>query len=331
MPDLAAAPARHCRRCIGSGPSFSAPSKLLELPPAPEANPAYRFLLPETAPPTSGAQLLQRLGERFADPPCVTDPLVQRWQSIYARSPQRFSSQIAQTLPLLGLALDEVERYRLPGEFALLPIVESWYRPEARGAGDHVGLWQLGRSTATHLELPVSNAFDGRMDAFASTDAALRYLAWMQNQFGDWKLAVLGFNAGPYRLRQQLANQADVRFSAQARLPAGLPGSSYEHVAKMKALACLLTQPERFGIELPEETRIDPLVQVSLPPGRSTLDAIAADREVPSNLLIQLNPAFRNGVVAANAPRRLLVPESLAGRFDAFQLPLAATPAAGSR
>ena len=289
--------------------------------------PPPTFLLPEPASPRTGAEVLQRLRERLVDPPCVADPLVHRWQDIYARSPRGFAQQIEQALPLIGLALDELDRYRLPGEYALLPIVESGYRPDARGAGDHLGLWQFGRSTAEHFDLPLSPAFDGRLDPLASTDAALRYLGDMQNQFGDWKLAVLGFNAGPYRLKKQLENQPDVRFSADARLPAGLPASSYAHVAKMKALACLLAQPERFDLTLPDDTRVDPLVRIQLPAGQSSLAAIARDRELPPGLLEWLNPGFRDGYITRNAPRHLLLPESLSPRFEQFELPPAPAPA----
>ena len=291
------------------------------------AAPRPTFLLPEPAPPRTGAEVLQRLRERLVDPPCVADPLVRQWQDTYARAPAGFARQIEQALPLIGLTLEGLDRYRLPGEYALLPLVESGYRPDARGAGDHLGLWQFGRSTAEHFDLPLSPAFDGRLDPLASTDAALRYLGDMQNQFGDWKLAVLGFNAGPYRLKKQLENQPDVRFSADARMPPGLPPSSYAHVAKMKALACLLAKPERFDLTLPADVPIEPLVRIQLPDGQSSLEAIARDRELPPRLLEWLYPGFRDGYIARNAPRHLLLPESLIPRFEQFELPPAPAPA----
>lgn len=290
------------------------------------AAPRPTFLLPEPAPPRTGAEVLQRLRERLVDPPCVADPLVRQWQDTYARSPAGFARQIEQALPLIGLTLEGLDRYRLPGEYALLPFVESGYRPDARGAGDHLGLWQFGRSTAEHFDLPLGPSFDARLDPLASTEAALRYLGDMHNQFGDWKLAVLGFNAGPYRLKKQLENLPEVRFSADARMPPGLPPSSYAHVAKMKALACLLAKPERFDLDLPADVPIEPLVRIQLPDGQSSLEAIARDRELPPGLLEWLNPGFRDGYIARNAPRHLLLPESLSPRFEQFELPPAPPP-----
>lgn len=286
----------------------------------------YFFTPPPTVSATSSAQVLQRLRERMADPPCVEHPRVQYWQGRYAASPQRFALQIEAIAPMMDLVLDELDRYRLPGEYALLPIAESWYRPNARGAGDHVGLWQFGRSTADFLGLPVNAAYDGRMDARASTDAAMRYLAQMHNRFGDWKLATAAFNAGPQRLQNLVdKTDADALFSLAKRAPAGLPNTTFEHLAKMKALACLLGRPERFGILLSDDA-LDPLVPVHLPPGQSSLTAIARQQEIPGNLLATLNPAFRQGFIASSAPRELLAPQSIAERLAIAELPPATAP-----
>lgn len=318
-----------------SSPEPQAPAVADPAPPA-EANPdlpaepsrldAYFFTPPQPAPAVSAAQVLQRLRERMVDPPCVDHPRVQYWQGRYAASPQRFAMQIDAIAPMMGLVLDELDRYRLPGEYALLPIVESWYRPDARGAGDHVGLWQFGRSTAHTFGLPVNTTYDGRMDARASTDAAIRYLAQMHNRFGDWKLATAAFNAGPQRLQRLVDTQSDALFSLSQRAPAGLPNTTFEHLAKAKALACLLGRPERFGIQLSDDA-LDPLVPVRLPPGQSSLAAIARQQELSDSLLATLNPAFRKGFIAHNAPRELLAPQSWLPRLAIAELPPAAAPA----
>ena len=298
------------------------PSKVSKTPPA-----SLYFLLPPTPEPaTSSAQVLQRLRERMVEPSCRDNPRVVYWQGRYAGSPQRFAAQVEKILPMMGLVLDELDRYQLPGEYALLPIAESWYRPDARGSGDHVGLWQIGRSTATTLALPVNATYDGRMDAVASTDAAMRYLAQMHNRFGDWRLATAAYNAGPARVQRLLDQHGESTFSLARREPADLPMTTFEHVAKIEALACLLGDPERFGIPLLDQTPLDPLIAIRLPVGQSSLAAIAQDRDIPADLLATLNPAFRQGFIARNAPRSLLVPESFAEQMAAFELPAVAAP-----
>lgn len=297
-------------------------------PVAPHTPPAYTFLQDEPGPPMRGDQVFDRLVQRFADAPCVRDPLVERWQGKYARSPTRFAGDLARILPLMALALEDTERYRLPGELVLLPIVESWYRPDAGAGSSYVGLWQFGAPTARGLGLQVGRDYDARMAPLAATDAAVRHLADLHNRFGDWKLADMGFNAGPYRLQKVLEKTATTRISASERQPPGLSPVTYEHLAKVQALACLIAQPERFELELPRDVAITPLTPVTLPRGTSTLDAIAAAAKVDAATLKRFNPAFRRGVVSASAGRELLVPRTHAARFAQFALPAVATPTA---
>ena len=307
------------------GADDMAPAHVVTPAPAPE--PAQeRFLPIEPAAPTTAAEVLARLRARLVEMPCGSDPQVRLWQRRYAGSPQRFAGQIESILPWLALTLGELDRYRLPGEFALLPIAESWYRADARGAGDHVGLWQIGRSTAAHLELPVTRHYDGRMDVLASTDAALDYLARLHNRFGDWQLAAAAYNAGPQRVARLLERDPSRRESTGKDAPSELPAGTVEYLARTRALACLLSAPERHGLELPGDTGFESLVPVALPPGQSTLALIAADRGIAPQQLASLNPAFRGGFIAPDAPRTLLVPQSLSDRFDAFKLPHAPTP-----
>lgn len=287
------------------------------------------FLLPsEPAALASSEHVLQRLRERFSDPPCRDNPRIQYWQGRYAGSPQRFAAQIGAILPMMALVLDELDRYHLPGEYALLPIAESWYRPDARGAGDHIGMWQIGRSTAHTLDLRVDANYDGRLDPLAATDAALRYLAQLHNRFGDWRLAAAAYNAGPQRVHKLIRQPGQAEFSHALREPSGLPNGTFEYLARIEALACLLGKPERSAIPLPTQEPIDPLVSITLPPGQSSLEAIARQQEIPANLLGSLNPGFRRGFIASNAPHRLLIPDSLAEQLADFELPVVAPPQA---
>ncbi len=303
-----------------------APMATAVIEPATESDPAYFWLPPEPRRLDSRQQILEHLRQHLVEPDCRSNPRIQYWQGRYAASPRHFADQITAVLPLMGRVLEELERYQLPAEYALLPIAESWYRPDARGAGDHVGVWQFGRSTAHTLDLPITNRYDARMDPIASTDAALRYLAQLHNQFGDWRLATAAYNAGPYRVKKLIGQTDSDNFSLSRRQPAGLPAITFEHLAKIEALACLLSEPERFGIPLSEHQAVDPLVSIQLKPGQSSLSAIAEHNAISSSLLTQLNPAFRHGFIASDAPRSLLLPASLATNLDDLELPFVPTP-----
>jgi len=297
-----------------------------------EPEPDYR--MPELPEIRGGAELFARLRDRLVLPPCAgIDAREQRWIDIHTRRPERFANELRNALPLMALTLEEIERLWLPGEFALIPIIESGYRPDARGAGNHVGLWQFGEPTARLRGLKVSANYDGRMSPFSATRAALSYLAHLQNDpsldFIDPRRALIAYNAGPYRIRKLIdAAAARSPEGAVPLIPAGVPNTSIDYLARLSALACIVAEPARFGLELPTDAVVDPLRTTTLPRGASSLGAIAKQLDLDVKPLARLNPAFRHGYIANDAPRELLVPESQLAAFASLDtLPHAPMPA----
>ena len=80
-------------------------------------------------------------------------------------------------MPFLLLVVDEIERRDLPAEFAMLPYVESAYEPVAARGDRAAGMWQLMPDTARAEGLVITADYDGRLDANASTHAALGLVA----------------------------------------------------------------------------------------------------------------------------------------------------------
>lgn len=282
--------------------------------PAPSAEPTTPIATPEAATPApvarprTGADVFAQLTSHLADPPCVKDRVVQRWEKTYGRWAPKFRSNIEAILPLLAYVLDELQTHHLPAEFALLPIVESWYRPDAGSARTAYGMWQFTTATARNQGLRIVPGYDERLAPAASTRAAMRYLSELQNRFGDWRLANMAYNAGEYRVMRVLARtRFDARPSAGSHLPAGLSMTTYEHLAKVQALACLLAEPERFGIALPREVVVPSLETQPFGSAETTLDAVARARGVSPAEMLRLNPAFLGGRIVRDARREVLV------------------------
>ena len=230
-------------------------------PPHPDADAAPAATPPEF-PLRDGTALFALLRSQLADPSCrADDRVVARWLAFYARSPGRFAANLERVLPLMAYVLERVHAADLPGEFALLPIVESWYRPDAHHAGA-AGLWQFSSGTAQSYGLRVGAGVDQRLSPSHATDAALAHLADLMQRFGDWRLAAMAYNAGAYRLAR--AHDADpAEPSPAGHRPAGLSMVTYEHLAKLHALACLVLEPERVQLELPG-TAFQPLTRDAL-------------------------------------------------------------------
>jgi membrane-bound lytic murein transglycosylase D len=288
---------------------------------------------PVVAPPTApvapdpidtGAEVFDRMTARFSSPICVKGAHNTTWRRRYAGHPDSFSRHLTEILPLMAYVLEEVERKDLPGEFVLIPIVESWYRPSAIGPGGPAGMWQMIASTARNHGIRIQPGYDGRLSPVESTEAALRYLETVGDMFDDeWRATAMGYNAGEYRVARAFTASGDHRVSGESRLPRGLSNTTYDYVAKLHALACLIAKPERHGLQLPRDTHFLPLARIELPAGTTSLDQAAVALGTDAARLRALNPAYRQGRIAGGAPRVVLAPmTSLTALTIARTMPL---------
>ena len=202
---------------------------------------------------TTGALLFERLAQGFESPACVDGQNNTAWRRRYAAHPEALERQLRDAMPLMAWVLEATERRGLPREFVLIPLIESGYRSSARGRGGPLGLWQMVASTARNHGVVVNARHDGRLSPVESTTGALDHLAELRSQFGDWRAAAMAYNAGESRLRRALAKSDSSEVSGERRQPAGMPNTTYTYIAKLRALACLIAEPTRYGLSLPSE------------------------------------------------------------------------------
>jgi membrane-bound lytic murein transglycosylase D len=289
------------------------PVAIVAVTPAPVAPPIDA--VPEPEPPAApdpvdtGGEVFDRMTARFSAPICVKGDRNRAWRRRYAGHPASFARHVESILPLMAYVLEEVERKDLPGEFVLIPIVESWYRPAAIGPGGPAGMWQMIASTARNHGIRIQDGYDGRLSPVESTEAALSYLQTVSAMFDrEWRATAMGYNAGENRIIRAFTAGGDRRVSGEHRLPRGLSNTSYDYVAKLHALACLFAKPARHGLALPRDAHFLPLVRIELPAGAQSLDQAAATLGTDAARLRELNPAYRQGRIVAAAPRQVLAP-----------------------
>lgn len=316
------------------GAAVAAPPPVEPVAVAPAPAPA-----PTPGPPpriADGAALFRHLADGFSPPVCVRGAHNQTWRRRYAGHPRTFEAQLRGALPLMAWVAEEVDARDLPMEYALIPLIESGYRPDARGPGGPTGLWQMIGSTARNHGVIVGRGYDGRLSPVDSTRAALDYLKALHAEFGDWRAAAMAYNAGEGRLRRAFARSGDRRVSGERRLPAGLSAITYAYVAKLHALACLIAEPERHGLALPDD-RFEPLDVDPAPAALRSLEAVADAWSIDAPRLRVLNPAYRAGLPPpGRAPRLLLHPSTTAGVASTSvttdePAPAAPEPAAAAR
>lgn len=98
--------------------------------------------------------------------------------------------------PYLALARDAARRHGIPEDlFLRLVQQESGWNPRAVSHKGAIGLAQLMPQTAQHLGVDPN-------DPTQNLDGGARYLRQQFNTFGDWRLALAAYNAGPGAVQQ---------------------------------------------------------------------------------------------------------------------------------
>lgn len=161
--------------------------------------------------------------------------------------------QLQADAPYINYFFQQTHKQGLPAELALLPVIESDCDPDSRSNVGAVGWWQFMPGTAAGLGLDCNPAHDARKDIGQSTDAALIYLNGLHKTFqDDWMLALAAYNYGSGNVHKAIKKQkkwyAGIGFWGVA--PA-LPAETQAYVPKLLALAAVVRDPGRYGIELP--------------------------------------------------------------------------------
>ncbi len=271
----------------------------LAQPPAAAATlPAIEPAADRAAPATrSGREIYQRFREGLADPHCAAGSSSSRWRQHFAAAPARLAARNDDLLPLFGYVVDALREASLPTEYALIPFVESGYKPGARSPSGPAGLWQMITLTARNHRVPIIAGYDGRLSPVDSTKAAVRYLKTLHGMFaGDWRLAVMAYNAGEYRILGALKRGGQQARNAKPEQLPGLPDISHAYVRKLHALSCLMEQADDREDWLRALDRPVPrLAAVSVPDNVADIAGWAARNGQDAAQLQRLNPVFGNG------------------------------------
>lgn len=196
-------------------------------------------------------EIWSTLADSFRFKEEIHHPDVDKHVQKFLKNKLQLQKLIENSAPYLYYVLNEVKKRDLPGELALIPIVESAFNPFAQSHVGAVGLWQLMPATSTELGVTRDWWFDGRRDIHESTQASLQYFEYLNNFFkGDWSHAIAAYNAGQGRVRNAInKNQNSAKDTSYWSLP--LPKETKDYVPKLYALAKIIQNPAQYDITLP--------------------------------------------------------------------------------
>jgi membrane-bound lytic murein transglycosylase D len=209
----------------------------------------------------------------------------------------------------------------LPEDMTYLALIESGYSPHAYSSAAAVGMWQLMTSTARGAGLRVDWWVDERRDPVRSTDAAIKFLRYLKDQFGSPYLAAAAYDGGPGRIARGLSRYAsdfegqsgdDIFFALADK--DYLRSETKNYVPQLIAAAIVAKQPARYGLHITPE---DPYTYDSVRVGPATpLAAVAKALRIPTGAIVELNPFVMRGMTPPHDSFTVRVPVGRAPDFD---------------
>ena len=251
--------------------------------------------------------LWDRLHTQFQLESHYDNPAVDNELAAYIYNQPYFDQITERAEPFLFWIVSEIERRNLPMELALIPIVESTFNPNAYSPKHAVGLWQFIGPTAKSFGLQQDWWYDGRRDPRASTVAALDFLEQLYKEFNeDWLLALAAYNTGQGNVNRAI-KRANVNKESADFWSLPLPQETRAHVPKILALAKLVSNSKRYGVELAPIENKEPLALIEID---SQIDLAQAAKlaQLDYRELRRLNPGYLQWATHPDNPQVIAVP-----------------------
>lgn len=246
-----------------------------------------------------------------------TNPRVERFIKQYSRENYyQLISISKQAAPYLYHIVNTLEERGLPPELALLPMIESEYRPTATSNRGAVGLWQLAAMTGRINGLKQDQWYDGRKDIDAATKVALNHLEYLYNRFNhDWLLALAAYNAGDARVAAAIRNNKRAGKSTDY-WSLTLPQETQYFVPKFLSLVYLIKNYRSLDINLETVPNKPYFGKVKLSK-QIHLEHAAKLAEVDYKEVKRLNAACRTQMTHPNGPHDIVLPLHQIATFTA--------------
>jgi membrane-bound lytic murein transglycosylase D len=221
----------------------------------------------------------------------VLDEETLKYLNAYLASPEQLNKLLVKGEYFIFFVLEQLEKYDLPPELALLPYIESNYDPFSISTSGAMGLWQFMPATARIYGLEDTWWYEQRHDPLISTKAAVRYLAYLHNRFGkDLTYTLSAYNGGPTLLEKQIKLNRRTGKAVDYK-SLRLPKQTKAYVPKFKAIVELIINAKRYDIQLPKFPNRSVLGQIILD-GQIEIFAFSEFSDLKPEFIYKLNAGF---------------------------------------
>lgn len=186
----------------------------------------------------------------------------------------------------------------MPDELKYLAMIESGLNPKARSWARAVGMWQFVAGTGRAYGLEINAWVDDRMDPEKSTRAAAKHLKDLYARYGDWHIAMAGYNCSPRCIRRAI-NRAKSDGHAVPTywdMYRYLPRETRGYVPMYVATSFIISNPNAFDLK---QVKPGPAYEYQLIPvqGMLSLREIADLAGTDLSTMRALNPSLRRSTL----------------------------------
>lgn len=214
---------------------------------------------------------------------------------------KHFERYLSRSGRYVGMMQEILRKNGLPKDLIYVALIESGFNNNAYSRAAAVGPWQFIRGTGSRYGLEISGWVDDRRHPVKSTWAAAAYLRDLYEEFGDWYLAMAGYNAGEGRIRNAIAGSGSKDFWVIADSNERyLRAETRDYVPKFIAAAIMAKVPESFGFKSVDYQ--EPLEYDDASVNTQTdLQVIAECAGVSTGEIADLNPHLVRGATPPGA------------------------------
>jgi membrane-bound lytic murein transglycosylase D len=194
----------------------------------------------------------------------------------------------------------------VPKDLAYVALVESAFKTGAYSSAKAKGMWQFIADTGKRYGLEQDWWVDERSNPEKATRAAAKYLKELHDMFGDWNLALAGYNWGEGRVNRWVERTGAQDFWSLAE-QASMPRETRNYVPMIHAAIVVAKAPEKYGFEVTPDAV---LTYESVPvQGAVDLRVIAECANTGLDSMQMLNPELRRLATPANRTFSVKVPQ----------------------
>ena len=234
------------------------------------------------------------------DLPVTYNKKVSQWISFFqGRGKNFFRDWLEKASKYMPQIQNDLKNAGLPMDLAYMVMIESGFSATAKSTASAVGPWQFISATGRNYGLRQTYWVDERRDLSKSTQAAIKYLSDLHQEFGSWYLVAASYNMGENGLRKQIKRHQTKDYWELVRRNA-LPQETQDYVPKILAAMMISKAPNLYGFR-----NLDPHYPLAkeniFAPAGTDLDLLADHLSVTRKSLKDMNAEIVLGYIPKTA------------------------------